>query len=77
LGLIYQETMRVRTVDLGETTAVALMGTDIERIGQSFRSMHEAWAAPIEVGVGIWLLERQLSLACIAPVVIIFGTLTI
>lgn len=49
------------------------MGTDIERIGQSLRSIHEIWASPIEVGVGIWLLERQVSLACIAPVIIIVG----
>lgn len=65
--------MKARTVDLGETTAIALMGTDVERIGFNFMQIHEAWASVIEIGVAIWLLEQQLFLACLAPVVVILG----
>ncbi|KAI1080070.1 ABC transporter [Whalleya microplaca] len=71
IGLIYQETMKARTVDLRETTAIALMGTDVERIGQNFQSIHEIWASVIEIGVAIWLLEQQVFLACLAPVAVI------
>ncbi|KAI4597228.1 hypothetical protein KJ359_004741 [Pestalotiopsis sp. 9143b] len=71
IGLIYQETMKARTVDLGPTTAVAVMGTDVERIGQNFQSIHEMWASIIEVAVAIWLLEQQIFLACLAPVAVI------
>jgi hypothetical protein len=74
LGLIYQETIKARTADLEETTAIALMGTDVERIGQNFRSIHEIWASVIEIGVAIWLLERQVYLASLAPVAIIIST---
>jgi ABC-type siderophore export system fused ATPase/permease subunit len=65
--------MRARTVDLGEITAVALMGTDVERIGFNFLYIHEIWASIIEIGVAIWLLEQQVFLACLAPVVVILG----
>ncbi|ETS75107.1 hypothetical protein PFICI_13591 [Pestalotiopsis fici W106-1] len=71
IGLIYQETMKARTVDLGPNTAVALMGTDVERIGQNLQSIHEMWASIIEVGVATWLLEQQIFLACLAPVAVI------
>ncbi|KAI0170239.1 ABC transporter [Pestalotiopsis sp. NC0098] len=74
IGLIYQETMKARTVDLGPTTAVAVMGTDVERIGQNFQSIHEMWASIIEVAVAIWLLEQQIFLACLAPVAVIINT---
>ncbi|KAK6074134.1 ABC transporter [Seiridium cupressi] len=76
IGLVYQETMRARTVDLGETTAIALMGTDVERIGHNFQMIHEIWASLIEIGVAIWLLEQQVFLACLAPVVVIIVSIT-
>lgn len=65
--------MRIRTVDTGETTAIALMGTDVERIAYNFLHIHEMWASAIEIGVAIWLLEQQVSLACLAPVVVILS----
>ncbi|KAF3012558.1 hypothetical protein E8E14_000617 [Neopestalotiopsis sp. 37M] len=71
LGLIYQETMKARACDLGETTAVALIGTDVERIGQNFLLIHELWASIIEIALATWLLEQQVFLACLAPVVVI------
>ena len=66
--------MKARTVDLGETTAIALMGTDVERIGYNFLQIHEIWASIIEIGVAIWLLEQQVYLACLAPVIVILST---
>jgi ATP-binding cassette, subfamily C (CFTR/MRP), member 1 len=74
IGLIYQETMKARTVDLGTTTAVAVMGTDVERVSQNLQAIHEMWASIIEVGVAIWLLEQQIFLACLAPVAVIIST---
>ncbi|KAM0255269.1 hypothetical protein ACHAQJ_005924 [Trichoderma viride] len=47
------------------------MGTDVERIGFNFLQIHEMWASVIEIGVAIWLLEQQVFLACLAPVVVI------
>jgi len=73
IGLVYQKTMKTRTVDLQETTAVALMGTDVERIAYNFLQFHEIWASIIEIGVAIWLLEQQVFLACLAPVVVILS----
>ncbi|KAF7554083.1 hypothetical protein G7Z17_g3181 [Cylindrodendrum hubeiense] len=71
IGLVYQETMKVTTANLGEITATALMGTDVERIGYTFVQIHEIWASIIEIGVAIWLLEQHVFLACLAPVTVI------
>lgn len=59
---------------MGEITAVALMGTDIERIVQSLQMLHETWASLLDVAIATWLLERQLGLACLAPIVVVVGT---
>ena len=70
IALIHKQTMQARAIDLGEITAVTLMGTDIERIVLDFRSIHELWASLIEIGIGLWLLEQQVGAACIVPAVI-------
>jgi hypothetical protein len=49
------------------------MGTDVERIVISLKNIHESWASILEVGVAIWLLERQVWVACVVPIVICLG----
>jgi ATP-binding cassette, subfamily C (CFTR/MRP), member 1 len=39
----------------------------IETICQAFVSIHQLWAVPVELGIALWLLERQLGLAFLAP----------
>jgi hypothetical protein len=39
----------------------------IETICQGLVNMHEIWAVPVELGIALWLLERQLDLAFLAP----------
>lgn len=68
IGLIYEKDVALRAVDSRDITAVALMGTDVERISASFIVVHETWATFLEVSIAIWLLERQLAIACVAPV---------
>jgi hypothetical protein len=51
------------------------MGTDVERVCTSIRLLHECWASIIEVGVAIYLLQRQVSLACVAPAIVSLGWL--
>jgi hypothetical protein len=46
------------------------MGTDVERIVECLRFVHEVWAAIPEVVIGVSLLARQVSYASIAPLVI-------
>lgn len=70
LGLIYEHTLKTRAVDLGEITAVTVMGTDVERIYMGTRSIHLSWSAILDIGIATWLLEKQLGAACAAPIVI-------
>lgn len=71
--MIYQQTTQLTGNDVKDTTALTLMGTDVERIVESLKSLHETWASIIEVAVALWLLERQVVLACLVPAVISLG----
>ncbi|GJN66171.1 hypothetical protein PLICBS_000187 [Purpureocillium lilacinum] len=71
VALVYEKTLELRAADRGDTTAVTLMGTDVERIAMGMQFVHEVWASVLDVGIASWLLGRQLYLACIAPIVLI------
>lgn len=73
-ALVYERALDIRAADSEDITAVALMGTDIPRIVQSFRAIHEIWATILDISIAVWLLERQLSIACVAPVVVSIST---
>lgn len=70
ISLVYRQTTKMHAREFKSKSAITLMGTDIERIVQKFRSIHEIWAAPVEAFIAIFLLERQLGVVCLVPAVI-------
>lgn len=64
---IYRHTLQIRSTSLQEAEAVTLMSADVERIMTAFRSLHELWASPIEIGLVLWLLNEELGLAVLGP----------
>lgn len=69
---IYRKTLEVND----GKGSITLMSTDVERITTGMRYIHEIWANVVEVGMGIWLLERELGVASVAPVVVAGGGLS-
>ncbi|KAK0703070.1 hypothetical protein B0T26DRAFT_744190 [Lasiosphaeria miniovina] len=67
---IYRNTVAAKlgVRDSTPTAAVTLMSTDVERIVHGFISLHEFWACTVELGLGLWLLQRQLSMAFLASI---------
>jgi len=76
VSLICQETLAISdtNIDKSGPATLTLMSSDVERICGSFENFHELWSGPIEVGIALWLLERQLSIGCIGPVIIVIGS---
>ncbi|PYH44095.1 P-loop containing nucleoside triphosphate hydrolase protein [Aspergillus saccharolyticus JOP 1030-1] len=68
LATVYSRTLELGVVEQGSTSAITLMGTDVERIATGFRDVHEIWASPIDIGLAVWLLGRQLAVSCAVPV---------
>ncbi|KZL84689.1 abc transporter [Colletotrichum incanum] len=71
IALIYQHAVHTKEVEAGGITAVALMGTDVERIFGAMSMFHAVWASLLDIAVASWLLGLQLSLACLAPIVLV------
>ncbi|KAH7390278.1 hypothetical protein BKA64DRAFT_710834 [Cadophora sp. MPI-SDFR-AT-0126] len=69
---IYARTVDLSITALNDSAAVTLMSSDTETICRGFANVHELWVVPVELGLALWLLYRQLGLALLAPAVASF-----
>jgi ABC-type multidrug transport system fused ATPase/permease subunit len=54
---------------VSDNAALTLISADLERISFSLKHIDQLFACPVEIGVAIFLLERQIGVSCVAPIV--------
>ncbi|KAK6085469.1 multidrug resistance-associated [Seiridium cupressi] len=69
--------------NVDEQFGLALIGAFVlvylgiaERIAQALRLIHELWASILEVGIALWLLQRQMSWAFLVSLIITLSMLS-
>ncbi|KAJ5701344.1 hypothetical protein N7488_008892 [Penicillium malachiteum] len=72
VSIIYAKTLDLSITALDESVAVTLMSTDVQEICDGFAEINSFWAVPIEIVIGLYLLARQLGVACVAAAGIAF-----
>lgn len=77
IGLIYQKALRldVTASDVSPEGALTLASTDVETAMQGVIYYHDVWGAFLEMGIGTYLLYRQLGPACAMPLAIVLVVL--
>lgn len=78
IGLIYTKLTKSRAgaAESGESAVITLIESDVERIGETWHLLtSDLWASILQLGLSVWLLERQIGLICIAPIVLAIGKL--
>ncbi|RDW84315.1 hypothetical protein BP6252_01905 [Coleophoma cylindrospora] len=70
VAMIYDKMLYVKSSTTGDSAAVTLMGTDVERIAEVLPQVGDVWADCLQVAIAIYLLERQLGVVCVIPVVV-------
>ncbi|KAF4342275.1 multidrug resistance [Fusarium beomiforme] len=68
VSLLYDKATDISITSANPTAALTLMSADIERIDTGWRTAHDVWANLIEIVVAVYLLGRQLGIACLIPV---------
>ncbi|OHE98019.1 ABC transporter [Colletotrichum orchidophilum] len=76
-ALIYRKALRLdlTSPNVSPSAALTLVGTDSETISQGITQLHEVWSGLLEIGIGIYLIYRQLGVACAMPIVLVFVVL--
>lgn len=68
--MIYQKMLKLPTAELNESSAVTLMGNDVETLSEKLNQLLvESWANSLTVGIAMWMLADQLGAVCVAPIV--------
>ena len=70
IAMLYTKTSSLSVSAVDPSASVVLMSADIERITTGWQTIHEMWANVIEIGIAIFLLYRQLGVACAIPVAV-------
>ncbi|KAL5045769.1 hypothetical protein BDW71DRAFT_183332 [Aspergillus fruticulosus] len=68
VSMVYRKACTLDLKDADPAESVTLMSADIERIVQGWQTMHEMWANVAEIALAVFLLERELGVACVVPV---------
>ena len=71
--MLYKKASTLTLSNADPANSLTLMSADVERITQGWQTMHEIWANSVEIGLAIYLLERQLGISCIVPVCVALG----
>lgn len=73
ITMLYRKASSLSITETDPTNSLTLISADVERITQGWQTLHEIWANPIEIGLAIFLLERQLGISCTVPVCVALG----
>ncbi|OCL10209.1 hypothetical protein AOQ84DRAFT_3965, partial [Glonium stellatum] len=68
ISMLYNKATDLSITAVDPASSLTLMSADIERITTGMQTMHEIWANVFEVTLAIYLLERQLGVACAMPI---------
>jgi hypothetical protein len=68
ISMMYDKATDMSITAANPTAALTLMSADIERIDTGWRTAHDVWANLIEIVIAVYLLGRQLGLACLIPI---------
>ncbi|KAH8879372.1 ABC transporter [Thozetella sp. PMI_491] len=71
VALIYDRALTIPDGLYDEATAVTLMSSDTALITGSLENVHNIWAYLVQVGVGLFLLARQMGWVCIMPLAVV------
>lgn len=66
--MLYKKASITTLSNADPANSLTLMSADVERITNGWQTMHEIWANSVEIGLAIYLLERQLGISCVVPV---------
>jgi ATP-binding cassette subfamily C (CFTR/MRP) protein 1 len=75
MAAVYRKTLTLSSGALAEESAgriVTLMSNDAQKLQDFFPSLHEVWAAPMLIGLSIWLLFAVLNWSTFIGLAVIF-----
>jgi ATP-binding cassette subfamily C (CFTR/MRP) protein 1 len=67
VSFLYSKTLSMPSINLETRSPVTHMSVDVDGITAAVPTIHELWAALVETAVSVWLLQRQVGVICVVP----------
>jgi hypothetical protein len=74
---IFDKILELRPDSSIESRAVTLMISDVQRIDQGLRHIHEVWAGILETAFATWLLQQQWGPSCFTMIGLALGIMLV
>lgn len=71
--LLYRHMLRADPMKTPQSVPVSLVSVDMEKIALGLITIHDIWGSLIEIGLFIWMIERQIHLAVLASALASLG----
>jgi hypothetical protein len=74
ISVIYETVVQLPSTKVGDSAAMTLIGTDVERVCETWRLVvAESWASAIQLAFAVWFLQMQIGPVCVTPVIVALG----
>ena len=74
ISLIYRKMLSIYVNDVNQSSAMALMSTDTQKIAETFHFLVvDVIPSIVQLAIALYLLYTQLGAVCIAPIVVTLG----
>ncbi|KEQ68866.1 putative ABC transporter [Aureobasidium namibiae CBS 147.97] len=70
ISVMHSKSLAISTEHAADGAVLSLMTNDTDRICSAIPVIAGLFAAPFEIGVAVFLLERQIGVSCLAPVLL-------
>ncbi|KAF2842938.1 hypothetical protein M501DRAFT_1005649 [Patellaria atrata CBS 101060] len=70
VSMLFRKTADLSIQSVDPSASLTLMSADIERIATGWQTMPELYGNSIEIALAIYLLYRQLGVACLIPIAV-------
>ncbi|KAK6063577.1 Multidrug resistance-associated protein 1-like protein 2 [Seiridium cupressi] len=71
ISLIYEKIVQSPSTQVGDSAAMTLIGTDVERICETWHLVvAQSWASVIQLAFAVWFLQMQIGPVCVTPVIV-------
>ncbi|QDS76097.1 hypothetical protein FKW77_006285 [Venturia effusa] len=73
VDIIYHKSLTIELSAAQKAAPMGLVTAEVERIDFTIEKIHSLWASVIEIGIAIYLLEREMEWSCFAPILVALG----
>ncbi|KAK7958693.1 multidrug resistance-like protein [Apiospora saccharicola] len=70
ISAVFAKSLQINIAAANNAASATLMSVDVETIVEAVENVHELWAMAVQVALAMWLLNRQIGISCLGPLIV-------